>query len=192
MCLAVPMRLNEVRDDGNGVAELEGVTYPVNLSFIEQPQVGDYVIVHAGFEPLDILFALKEILTQLVTREARIVNHYARVVRQEGNPKILALFERYLQPIDARWRGLGIIPGSGLGLKPEYSQWNAECRWGVSTAGGKNHPGCRCGEVLEGAIAPPECGLFGRACTPRKPIGPCMVSAEGTCAAYFKYVRRAV
>ena len=155
------------------------------------PEQFGKVGVVAGFEALDILWALKEILVQVSENRAAIVNQYDRVVQPRGNPRILQLFSRYLEPSAACWRGLGTLPESGLSLRPEYLCWDAATRFGVPTTGGKDHPGCKCGQVLEGALRPPDCPLYGKVCTPREPVGPCMVSSEGTCAAYFKYARRA-
>jgi len=143
--------------------------------------------VIAGFEPLDILLALQGILEQLARGEARVDNQYSRVVTREGNRKAWSLIERYLAPADASWRGIGVIDQSGLGLRREYARWDAAARHGILVASGSAAPGCRCGEVLKGMIKPTECGLFARACTPEQAVGPCMVSSEGTCSAYYKY-----
>ncbi len=146
--------------------------------------------VVAGFEPLDILDGVAEILDQIVARAPRLVNRYERVVKPEGNRRALALMDTYLRPVDAVWRGIGVIPGSGLGLRPEVAAFDAVERHGVPLAPGRTPRGCRCGDVLKGKITPPGCPLFGRGCTPLKPVGPCMVSSEGSCAAYYKYVTR--
>jgi hydrogenase expression/formation protein HypD len=148
---------------------------------------GGVPCVIAGFEPLDILLGLAGILEQLVHGEARVDNQYARVVKPRGNVKAQALMNRYLEPADVVWRGLGLVPGSGLALRPEYASYDAARRHGVGTRRGREHPGCRCGDVIKGKIEPGRCPLFGGACTPDRPVGPCMVSAEGSCAAAFKY-----
>jgi len=145
--------------------------------------------VVAGFEPLDILYGILGILEQLSRGEATVANVYARVVTPQGNRVAQALMAKYLEPVDAVWRGIGVIPASGLGLRPEFAAYDAEHRHGVSLAAGVENPACACGEVLKGKQRPPECALFGTACTPDHPVGPCMVSSEGTCAAYFKYLR---
>ncbi|MEO5344847.1 MAG: hydrogenase formation protein HypD [Magnetococcus sp. YQC-9] len=147
--------------------------------------------VVAGFEPLDILLAIDGILTQLKNRVALVDNQYQRVVRPEGNRKIQSLMAHYLQPADVDWRGIGIIPQSGLALRPEYRAFDAEVRFSLTVQSGKIHPDCQCGEVLKGKITPPECRLFRHGCHPDHPIGPCMVSSEGTCAAYFHYEQAA-
>jgi hydrogenase expression/formation protein HypD len=143
--------------------------------------------VIAGFEPLDILYGVNGILGQVLKNEARVENQYARVVRPEGNPKAQARIARYLEPVDAGWRGIGMIPSSGLGLRTEFSAYDAEKKFGVPVKPGRQHAGCLCGDVIKGKLRPTACGLFAKVCTPDHPIGPCMVSAEGTCAAYFKY-----
>jgi len=146
--------------------------------------------VVAGFEPLDILDGVAEILDQIVARASRLVNRYERVVKPEGNRRALALMGACLEPVDASWRGIGVIPGSGLGLRETYAGFDAVRRHGVAITAGVTPRGCRCGDVLKGKLKPTECPLFGRACTPLKPVGPCMVSSEGSCAAYYKYVAR--
>jgi hydrogenase expression/formation protein HypD len=143
--------------------------------------------VIAGFEPLDILYGVNGILSQVLKNEARVENQYARVVRPEGNPKAQARIARYLEPVDAGWRGIGVIPVSGLGLRAEFSAYDAEKKLGVTVKPGRQHAGCLCGDVIKGKLRPTACGLFAKVCTPDHPIGPCMVSSEGTCAAYFKY-----
>lgn len=148
---------------------------------------GGVPCVVAGFEPLDILYGLVGILEQIARGESRVDNQYSRVVRPEGNPRIRALIDRYLEPVSPLWRGLGVIPDSGMGLRSGYGFYDAEHRHGLKVGPGRDQPGCRCGEVVKGVLRPPHCPLFGKACTPDHAVGPCMVSSEGTCAAYFKY-----
>ena len=143
--------------------------------------------VIAGFEPLDILLGIEGILHQLAADEARVDNQYSRVVRPGGNVVAQALMDRYLAPADAGWRGIGMIPRSGLALRPEHGRFDAAMRLGVPVRAGTVQAGCLCGDVIRGKCRPPECVLFGSACTPDNPVGPCMVSAEGTCAAWYKY-----
>jgi len=145
--------------------------------------------VIAGFEPLDILQGLCAILDQRVARRAEVENLYARVVRPEGNPKARAVMERLLEPADVFWRGIGLLPGSGLVLRSDYARYDAARRFGLTIENGVEAPGCRCGDVIKGKCAPPQCPLFGRRCLPDDPVGPCMVSTEGTCAAYYAYER---
>ena len=146
--------------------------------------------VIGGFEPLDMLQALLHILQQVRDKAPRVENLYARVVRAEGNRKAQALIERYLEPADVSWRGLGILPESGLVLRPAYAAFDAEKKHGIKILPGVSRAGCRCKDVLWGMIKPPECALFGNKCTPENPVGPCMVSSEGTCSAYYTYQDR--
>jgi len=145
--------------------------------------------VVAGFEPLDILYGIQGILEQIEQGMAGVVNQYSRVVTAQGNLLAQTLMRRYLQPVDAGWRGLGVLPASGLGLRAEFSRYDAERKHGVVVKLGSENPACACGDVLKGKLRPPDCRLFGAACTPDHPVGPCMVSSEGTCSAYFKYSR---
>lgn len=143
--------------------------------------------VITGFETLDILEGIVMLLRQLRKGEARAEIQYKRVVKKEGNLVAKAALERVFTPADARWRGLGSIPDSGLDIRDEYSAHDARVKFRVPDIEDKPIKGCACGEVLTGKISPMECLLFGRACTPLKPIGPCMVSHEGACAAYYRY-----
>ncbi len=141
----------------------------------------------SGFEPQDILVNLKELSLAIMKNEARVINGYKRAVREDGNPKARELLERYLEPCDAYWRGIGKLEGSGLKLKKEYEKYDAEVQFGLVERSVKEARGCRCGEVILGVIEPTNCPLFGKTCTPGNPVGPCMVSFEGTCSAYYKY-----
>ena len=148
---------------------------------------GGVPCVIAGFEPLDILLGVRGILEQLSGNRAEVDNQYSRVVKAEGNSKAKAIIDEYLEPVDASWRGLGVIPASGLALKAQHRARDAADRHGIVVGPGTDHPGCRCGDVVKGKCTPPECPAYANGCTPDRPLGPCMVSAEGTCAAYFKY-----
>jgi hydrogenase expression/formation protein HypD len=146
--------------------------------------------VIAGFEPLDILQGILMLGEMIREGRAAIAIQYRRVVRPEGNPRALQLLQRVFAPRDDEWRGLGVIAGSGLALRPEFSPHDAEANIDVEVEPTVVHPSCRCGEVLRGLCHPEECPLFGTACTPEAPVGACMVSTEGTCAACYKYGRR--
>ena len=143
--------------------------------------------VITGFEPLDIMQGLLMLVRQSVEGRSEVENQYARVVRPEGNPKARAIMEEAFVPADTRWRGLGSIPASGLVIAPRWAEHDAAVRFPVELPEPKEPRGCRCGEILKGLIEPPDCPLFGEACTPATPVGACMVSSEGTCAAYYKY-----
>jgi len=140
--------------------------------------------VVAGFEPLDVMRALLRLVRQ--TRPA-IEIEYGRAVRPEGNVVAQRLMEQVFAPSDADWRGLGVIPGSGLALRPEYADADAALRFPVELEPPLEPAGCRCGEVLRGVTDPADCALFGARCTPEDPVGACMVSSEGACAARYRF-----
>lgn len=179
-------------------AEIQGFLYPGHVSAIigEEPYrfIADEFGIPGcitGFEPGDILLAISSILDQINEGKARIANEYSRVVRPSGNTKALALMSETCETKDAYWRGLGFIPNSGLKLKKRYARADAEVKYGLRIKYGTDDlPGCRCGDVLKGKISPLECGLFGKKCNPDSPYGPCMVSFEGACLAYYKYDRQ--
>ncbi len=143
--------------------------------------------VIGGFEPADILQSLLLMLDLRKSGRPDIVNQYRRVVSDAGNPKARKLLDEVFEPTDALWRGIGLIPASGLKMRPAYAAFDAWSRFSLALPDVPEIKGCRCGSVLKGEIAPPDCPLFGKACTPAKPVGPCMVSTEGSCAAYYKY-----
>ncbi len=147
-------------------------------------------VVIAGFEPLDIIQSVYMIVKQIAEGRAEVENQYARVVRAEGNVKALEAMARTmeLRPF-FEWRGLGFISHSALKLRPDFAAWDAELRFEVPGIRVADPKACQCGEVLKGVIKPWECKVFGTACTPETPIGTCMVSPEGACAAYFNYGR---
>ncbi|MGE4561263.1 MAG: hydrogenase formation protein HypD [Desulfobulbus sp.] len=144
----------------------------------------------AGFEPADILAGLLSLIRQINANEPRVENCYTRAVTAGGNLNARKLIDQVFEPADSPWRGLGIIPGSGLVLRQRYRQYDGMTRLGLSVQPTREPKGCRCGEILKGRLLPPDCPLYGTACTPLKPVGPCMVSNEGTCAAYFRYSGR--
>jgi hydrogenase expression/formation protein HypD len=115
---------------------------------------------------------------------------YSRSVTEHGNAAAQQLMREVFEESDASWRGIGTIPRSGLAIRPKYGRFDATKALHVQFAAAKPHTGCRCGDVLRGVITPLDCKLFGRACSPVNPLGPCMVSSEGTCAAYYKYEKR--
>ena len=119
--------------------------------------------------------------------EPFFVNCYPRVVTDEGSPSARRIVSETMEPVDSEWRGLGVIEGSGLKLRDEFSDFDARIKYDVPQIQGRANPGCRCGDVLQGRINPSECPLFGRVCTPEHPVGACMVSSEGACSAFFKY-----
>lgn len=180
-----------------GEVRFDGIIGPGHVSTIIGSQTWEALprehhmpCVISGFEPLDILQCIAMLVAQVERGEAQVEIAYRRSVRPEGNRTALALMERVFESCDANWRGIGVVPNSGLRLRPEYERFDAE-RLGINIAlepGPTEEPkGCACGEILRGIKSPSECPLFGTACTPVHPVGPCMVSAEGACAAYYRY-----
>ncbi len=141
----------------------------------------------AGFEPADILAGLLSLIRQINEGRPRVDNCYTRAVTAQGNSKARALIDQVFAPADSEWRGLGIIPGSGLVLQERYRRFDGLHRLAIPLQPTREPKGCRCGDILKGRLLPPDCPLYGTACTPLLPIGPCMVSNEGTCAAYYRY-----
>jgi hydrogenase expression/formation protein HypD len=141
----------------------------------------------AGFEPLDILRAIAMLVEMAEEGRPDVGNAYGRSVKAKGNPIALDMLDRVFEMSTADWRGFGPIPQSGLTLRAEYAHRDAALVFPVEVQAVDEPKGCRCGEVLRGVMEPPECPLFRRVCSPRNPIGPCMVSAEGACAAYYRY-----
>lgn len=144
--------------------------------------------VITGFEPVDVLQGIAMIMRQLHEGRAEIEIAYSRGVMKEGNPVALAAIEEVFETVDATWRGLDVIPGSGYAIRDEYKEFDAFARFSPEVEPTQEPKGCRCGDVLRGIMAPNECPLFRKVCTPENPIGPCMVSSEGSCAAYFRYL----
>lgn len=148
--------------------------------------------VVAGFEPEDILLGVAMLVEQLADGRAKVENAYPRAVTAAGNPVALGLMAKVFEAADAPWRGLGVIPGSGLALRGAYRRLEAAERYGLEHREVPEPAGCGCGDVLRGKLRPAECPLFARACTPERPVGPCMVSSEGACAAAYRYERATV
>jgi hydrogenase expression/formation protein HypD len=182
----------------SGEVRLSGFLYPGHVSVIigETPyqfiaRDFGYPGAIAGFEPVDILLGVRSILRQVDAGEPRVANEYSRVVRPEGNIVAQRIMAEVLEPMDACWRGLGTIPGSGLKLKEEFAKHDTERKFGLRIDLHESDlPGCRCGEVLRGVLPPSGCPLFGSACSPDRPQGPCMVSHEGACLVHFRYEAR--
>ncbi len=153
-------------------------------SLVEKFGIGCVV---SGFEALDILQSILMGVKQVVHNNLKVENQYTRAVKPEGNPRARETIYAVMEPSDAEWRGLGVIPDSGLAIKEEYSSWNTEQQINVEIEKTVEPKGCICGQVLQGKKIPPQCKHFGKDCVPDNPIGACMVSSEGACAAYYKY-----
>jgi hydrogenase expression/formation protein HypD len=143
--------------------------------------------VIAGFEPVDILEAILMLVNEIERDAAGVQIQYVRAVRKEGNPSALKLMGEVFKPCDSSWRGLGMIPSSGLAIGDPFCDHDAGRRFDLNVQPAREPENCRCAEVLRGAIRPSDCKLFRKVCTPRNPVGACMVSSEGACAAYYKY-----
>lgn len=143
--------------------------------------------VITGFEPVDVLEGISMLLEQLAARRPAVATQYSRVVRPEGNPRAMAVMAEVFETRDAEWRGLGVIPQSGLFFRREYASFDAGTRFAMPVFHSTDHPGCSCGAVLRGVMDPTACPLFGKVCTPTNPVGPCMVSSEGSCSARYRY-----
>jgi hydrogenase expression/formation protein HypD len=168
---------------------------PGHVSVIIGPESYDAVAatgrpcVVAGFEGLDVARAVRMILAQLAEGRSRVENEYVRAVKPGGNPNALKLFGEVFEVVGEDWRGLGVIPDSGFAPRDAFRKFDAREVFGLSVKAVPEPAGCRCGEVIRGALAPEDCPLFAQACAPARPIGPCMVSREGSCSAHYKYRR---
>ena len=143
--------------------------------------------VVAGFEPTDILQAVDMLVDMIESEKPGLENAYPRVVTDKGNPKAQQILQDIFEPNDACWRGIGMIPRSGLRIRDEFAIHDAEKQFAIQLPEPKIPKGCACGDILTGKKRPPDCKLYRTVCTPTDPVGPCMVSTEGTCAAYYRY-----
>ena len=143
----------------------------------------------AGFEPVDVLLGIKSLTEMVISGEARLENRYTRAVKREGNVRAVQAMWKVFDRFDAHWRAIGVIPDSGLRLNSDYAHVDAKELYSLTPDAALEElkPGCLCGLVMLGKSNPPECTLFGKACIPEKPYGPCMVSMEGTCRNWYKY-----
>ena len=188
----VPPALHALLDSPD--RNLDGFLLPGHVSviigehpyrFLETP--GGVPGVITGFEPLDLLQGIAALVKQIERGQRRVHNAYRRAVRPEGNPKAREIMQRLLEPSDALWRGFGRIPASGLCLRAEYGDADARLHFSLPELRNIEPAGCACAQVLQGKLQPSDCPLFANTCTPESPVGPCMVSSEGTCAASFRY-----
>ncbi len=178
----------------NKKAKIDGFILPGHVSVIIGTKPYEFISkdflvpgVVTGFEPLDILQGLLMLLQQKARGQSKIEIQYRRAVSPEGNRKAVKIMHDVFSIGDSCWRGLGIIPGSGLTLRDEYEAMDARVHFNIPQMPDKEPPGCICGEILQGLKIPTACKLFATRCTPENPVGPCMVSSEGSCAAYYKY-----
>lgn len=174
---------------------IDGFLLPGHVSVVTGKNSFDFLVkeygisgVITGFEPVELLRAIYKLLQQLLSGKNEIINDYKYMVKNDGNIVAKKLMEKYLDYHDEAWRGIGVIQNSGFILKPEYAIFDAKKKFHVSVEEPRKTK-CRCGEIIQGVITPEECILFSKGCTPLFPIGPCMVSAEGTCAAHYQYMK---
>lgn len=178
----------------SGEVRLDGLICPGHVSAIigSHPwefAAHDYRIacVVSGFEPLDVLQSVEMLVEQLEKGEPKVEIAYRRGVRPEGNLRAQELMNAVFEPSPANWRGIGVVPESGLRLRKEYGRFDAELSFDIDPGPTLEPKGCLCGDVLRGVKTPIDCKLFRSACTPEHPVGPCMVSSEGSCASYYHY-----
>jgi hydrogenase expression/formation protein HypD len=179
---------------GSGEVRVDGFILPGHVCTVTGiapyaflPERFGKAAVVTGFDAADILAGTAMLLAQLAAGRPTVEIQYTSVVRPGGNPRAREVLERFFEPCDAHWRGIGTIPGSGLALRPAFAHRDAVRRFGLERLDVPDPAACQCGAVLKGIKTPPDCKLFGRACTPERPVGACMVSSEGSCAAYYKY-----
>lgn len=179
-----------------GEINVDGFLCPGHVSIIigsevYAPIVNDYnqPCVITGFEDVQMAAGLARLTEMVRDHEAKLVNEYPEAVTPQGNLAAQQLLNQVFEPTDMRWRGLGVIPKSGLAMRETFRDFDAQCRFNLVTPEDREPAKCLCGKVITGLVKPPQCELFAESCTPINPIGPCMVSSEGTCAAWFKYHR---
>lgn len=180
-----------------GGVQLDGILGPSHVSTVIGSRPYEFVptefgkpVVIAGFEPLDVMQSALMLIRQINAGEARVENQYTRVVTRDGNRKAQALMAEVFRPRETfEWRGLGFLPASALQVAEAYAELDAEQRFAVAPSSGREIKGCECPSVLRGLMEPTDCKLFGSVCTPENPMGACMVSSEGACAAYWSYGR---
>jgi hydrogenase expression/formation protein HypD len=183
-----------------GEVKLDGIIGPGHVCVITGSYPYEFIprnygvaCVISGFEPLDILLGIDKLVEQIEDGQPKVEIAYPRGVKPQGNRKALELMNQVFEIDDANWRGIGIVPQSGLKINEEYRHFDADRAFGgLLRAAGNDKParepeGCRCGDILRGVATPPQCRLFAKVCTPENPVGPCMVSSEGACAAYYQY-----
>ncbi len=178
----------------SGEVELQGLVCPGHVSAIIGSHPWDFIArdygipcVVSGFEPVDILQCVVMLVDQVESGRSEVEIAYRRGVHPEGNEEAMRLMEQVFEPGPAAWRGIGEVPDSGLKIRNEYQHFDATMAFDIDPGQPYEPDGCICGDILRGVKTPPDCQLFDNACTPQYPVGPCMVSSEGTCSAYYNY-----
>lgn len=190
--IVVPAPIEAIMSDEN--VKIDAFLGPSHVSVITgyhiyEPLVEKFhtPIVVSGFEPVDIMESVFNIVLQMNAKSAKVYNQYKRAVSYEGNVKAQNLVKYYFEPCDFEFRGLGLIKKGGLKLKDEFAKYDASKQFDCEVVSKNENKACICGQILRGLAKPYDCKVFGKACTPKSPIGSCMVSGEGACAAYYKY-----
>lgn len=193
----VPPALDALLAESGGAAQgtgIDGFLLPGHVSTIIGVEPYRFMAdryhkpgVVGGFDPADILQSLILLIRMRKSKTPDIINQYSRAVSDQGNPRAREMLFEVFEASDALWRGIGLIRQSGLAVRDAYAAYDARRRFSLELPDVPEIRGCKCGEVLKGRLAPDGCPLFGKTCTPASPVGPCMVSTEGSCAAYFKY-----
>lgn len=176
---------------------IDGFIIPGHVSTIIGKSPWDFIAekygkpgVISGFETEDLITGVISLLDMIDKQDISIKNGYTSAVRDSGNVRAMEIINSVFDITDSEWRGLGVVPESGLSIKTKYSSFDAGKKFSVTVPPSREHPGCRCGDLLRGLILPPECPLFDKGCSPEHAIGPCMVSSEGPCSAYYRYWRK--
>ena len=187
----MPPAMSALIDEG---VRIDGYIAPGHVStitgssiYMDIPNKYGLSVVISGFEPVDLLQSIYMLVKQREDNTPKVEIQYKRVVTPEGNQKALTMMDEVFEPRDDWWRGLGVLPDSGLGIREKYAQYDAEKQFSIKIEPAPEPKGCICGEILKGLKNPKECKLFGKACNPQNPVGACMVSSEGACHAYYKY-----
>jgi hydrogenase expression/formation protein HypD len=194
---AMHQLLDETGESGPSPVPIDGFIGPAHVSVVIGTRAYEHFaqtwhrpVVIAGFEPLDVMQAVSMLVRQTHAGRAQVENQFTRAVRREGNPAARAAIDAVFETADGfEWRGLGWLPHSALRIRADCARFDAERRFGLVDRRVPDHPQCACAAMLRGRMSPPECRLFGTACTPETPLGPCMVSSEGACAAHWTYGR---
>ncbi|MFZ2456851.1 MAG: hydrogenase formation protein HypD [Candidatus Altiarchaeia archaeon] len=191
----IPPAMDYLLSEGD--TKIDGFIDPGHVSAIigitpYRALCGKYGIpqVVAGFEPVDVLYGVLMLLKMIKQKDHGVRNEYSRVVKEEGNRKALDVLEKVFVPCDVKWRGFPVIPGSGLAIRDEYKDHDARVKFQIDVKESPEPGGCICGKILKGIAYPASCPLFGKRCTPDSPVGPCMVSGEGSCNISYKYGRK--
>ncbi len=177
----------------SGEMRLDGLVCPGHVSVVtgiapyRQAAAQGIPCVITGFEPVDILQAVLMLTEQVEQGRSEVEIQYSRTVHEQGNPKALRMMEQVFEPVASNWRGIGVVPSSGLEVREEYSAFNARSRFDIELPQTSEPAGCICGRILRGIATPGDCSLFAGRCTPTSPVGACMVSSEGACHSHYRF-----